>query len=103
MEAERETQFLAALLLLGPVPKLKQCLEFASRERDRERYQSYGLYKKHKIKLLAHLAEADYFDVYYEVPGTRYDPNTHMQLTEKAALWIGEFYQWMLKEQQRGR
>lgn len=93
---EREVQFHAALLACGNVPNLRVSLDLLGTA-DANRYQSVQLIAKHKPKLLRHLVEADYFDVYYEhvVHGAKGE-----QLTEKAALWIGEFYQWLLKQQQ---
>jgi len=95
---ERETQFHAALLVCGSVPKLKVALEFQYKGAS-ERFD-YDKFKAHKITLIAHLREADYFDVVYSVPGSRNDPLVHEVLTEKAALWIGEFYKWLLSQQQ---
>lgn len=95
MNDERETQFAVALLLLGTPAQLGRCLEFENKS-DGIRYQSYRLFRTHKAKLLEHLEKADYFDVYYmvEVHGVR-----GSQLTEMCALWVGDFYQWILHQQ----
>ena len=97
---EREIQFHAGLLVVGEPPgRLRNCLKFGGQDVTRF---NYAAFKLHKSKLLAYLEAADYFDVYYPAPGKRDDPHVHQVLTEKAAVWIGEFYQWILAAQERG-
>ena len=103
---EREVQFHAALLECGNVSSLATLLapgcnrltDFDSRPSCLRR-----LFPKHKEALLEHLVRADYFDVYYTVGGDAVAPDVKTAefevLTPKAANWIGEFYQWLLKQQ----
>lgn len=87
----REAQFLAALLECGNVSHTVMPL-----------YAGAGVpwipaeFIAHKRALIDHLQRADYFDVYqkWEVHGAK-----GQQLTPTAALWIGEFYSWLLRMQ----
>ena len=93
---EREIQFHAGLLVVGKPPgQLRDCLGYGVPEGSMNR-RDYSALKLHKLKLLEHLVDADYFDVYY-ASGSYGEQG----LTEKAALWVGEFYQWILATQGR--
>ncbi|KKM83816.1 hypothetical protein LCGC14_1305510 [marine sediment metagenome] len=93
---EREIQFHAGLLVVGKPPgQLRDCLGYGVPEVSVNSYD-YTAFKLHKLKLLEHLVDADYFDVYYA--SGSYGEQV---LTEKAALWVGEFYQWILATQGR--
>jgi len=96
---ERELQFTTALLSCGAdLDDLEGCLSLGvpGGTRPIPATFNYAKFKAHKAKLLAHLEAADYFDVYYaNIRATPID----FQLTEKAALWVGEFYQWLLRQQ----
>ena len=94
-----EVQFHAALLECGDVPRLKMALSF---ERDGRGISpaaqfNYPKFKTHKLALLEHLVRADYFDVFYDKTCKCEKMEAH--LTEKAALWVGEFYQWLVIQQ----
>lgn len=99
---EQETQFHAALLIVGKPPgRLRDCLMF--HERKTINSYDYTAFKLHKSKLIEHLESADYFDVYYEqsrLNGKKIIWPDKM-LTEKAALWVGKFYQWVLATQEK--
>lgn len=89
---EREAQFVTALLLLGAPRHLASALKFGwSGGAPRLAYKEFV---RHKKRLIWHLEDANYFDVYwssYEVTGGL--------LTEMAALWIADFYQWTMHQQ----
>ncbi len=108
MTEERETQFLTVLLVCGGVPNLRGCLDFNNRTAQNNSVHvagellasaaSFKRFKIHRTNLIVHLMAADYFDVYHCV--TCANEKNLKQLTEKATLWIGEFYQWLLAKQE---
>ena len=99
MTKKRETQFVAALLMCGAVANIKLVLEFDRVKLTTDHPDARRAFKMHKQRLIRHLLAADYFDVYYHT--SRHLGVAGGQLTERAALWIGEFYKWMLREQGR--
>lgn len=96
----KDEQFAAALMLLGDLPNIRlNLIPHAPAKLGDATPVSYPEFVAYKTSVIELLKEADMFDVYYLVPGVRDDPNVHEQLTEKASLWIGEYFQWMASEQ----
>ncbi len=100
MTEERELQFHTALLSCGSVSNLSDALRIEAIQGPRQSDSriNYRNFKVHKQALLEHLCAADYFDVYYE-PYALVTRNAST-LTEKAAMWISEFYLWLMEQQE---
>ncbi len=93
-----EAQFLTALLSCGGIDTIDIAMEYQTQPERGHRYGMHMRFRTHKAALIVHLMEADYFDVHYEVRVHKVQGAP--QLTEKAALWIGKFYQWLVDNQQ---
>lgn len=100
MDAERETQFLAALLELGSIPGIAEWIRFDSTgepvawRRQTHRSEFYD----HKNQLLRWLAWNNIVNVYIRVPDVE-APAVIETLSSECAVWVGEFYQWLLEQQ----
>lgn len=90
---EQETQFHAALLVVGNLPNLMTAASF---DRDKMPKFNPNQFMDHKLELIQHLKQADYFNVHYK---GEWRGSMGIHLSEEAALWISEFYQWLLMHQ----
>lgn len=95
----KDEQFASALLLLGNLPNIH--LNLIKHTPDRlgdVKTVPYPEFAQYRRKLIDLLEEADMFDVRYIKYGN-WGSTGDTELTEKAALWIGEYFRWMATEQ----